>query len=29
MQRIPVAMDDAPFESFTVDAEHGKTRAVN
>jgi hypothetical protein len=29
MQRIPVAMDTAPFENFTVDAEHGKTRVVN
>jgi hypothetical protein len=29
MQRIPVAMDAAPFENFTVDAEHGKTRVVN
>jgi hypothetical protein len=29
MQRIPVAMDSAPFENFTVDAEHGKTRVVN
>jgi hypothetical protein len=29
VQRIPVAMDTAPFENFTVDAEHGKTRVVN
>jgi hypothetical protein len=29
MQRIPVAMDEAPFETFTVDSELGKTRVVH
>ena len=29
MQRIPVAMDEAPFETFTVEPEIGKTKVVH
>jgi hypothetical protein len=29
VQRIPVAMDAAPFENFTVAPEEGKKRVVN
>jgi hypothetical protein len=29
MIRIPVAMDEAPFENFTVSPEEGKKRIVH